>query len=186
MSSITETLTTHCSTSPQPTPGHGLPPSKPPQLRHPRLSSAESNRERCLSKPSTPGDDMTHTYRETHTNQVATRTHQEATRTYPTTVTGQRPQHREAPQVGVKPQAQATVDRPATITGPQIPPLLTMPERSATPHMQAADNDHDRIQILQINLNKSEKAHLVIINERVSRDYDIMLIQEPYTTIFNK
>ena len=51
--------------------------------------------------------------------------------------------------------------------------------------MQAADNDHNRIRILQINLNKSEKAHLDIINERVSRDYDIILIQEPYTTIFN-
>lgn len=43
----------------------------------------------------------------------------------------------------------------------------------------------DRISILQINLNKSEKAHLDIINERVSHNYDIILIQEPYTTIFN-
>jgi exonuclease III len=39
--------------------------------------------------------------------------------------------------------------------------------------------------ILQINLNKSEKAHLDIINERVSEKYDIILIQEPYTTTFN-
>ena len=43
----------------------------------------------------------------------------------------------------------------------------------------------DRISILQINLNKSEKAHLDIINERVSHNYDIILIQEPYTTIIN-
>ena len=38
---------------------------------------------------------------------------------------------------------------------------------------------------MQINLNKSEKAHLDIINESVSTKYDIMLIQEPYTTQFN-
>ena len=41
------------------------------------------------------------------------------------------------------------------------------------------------IRIFQINLNKSEKAHLDIINERVSQKYDVMLIQEPYTTTFN-
>jgi ribonuclease HI/endonuclease/exonuclease/phosphatase family metal-dependent hydrolase len=41
------------------------------------------------------------------------------------------------------------------------------------------------IKIFQINLNKSEKAHLEIINEKVSQKYDIMLIQEPYTTPFN-
>ena len=43
----------------------------------------------------------------------------------------------------------------------------------------------DRIRILQINLNKSEKAHLDILNDKVSQNYDIMLIQEPYTTTFN-
>ena len=42
-----------------------------------------------------------------------------------------------------------------------------------------------KLRILQINLNKSEKAHLDIINERLSRDYDIILIQEPYATQFN-
>jgi hypothetical protein len=41
------------------------------------------------------------------------------------------------------------------------------------------------ITLLQINLNKSEKAHLDIINEEVSQKYDVMLIQEPYTTTFN-
>jgi endonuclease/exonuclease/phosphatase family metal-dependent hydrolase len=41
------------------------------------------------------------------------------------------------------------------------------------------------IAILQINLNKSEKAHLDIINENVSQKYDIILIQEPHTTSFN-
>ena len=42
-----------------------------------------------------------------------------------------------------------------------------------------------KLQILQCNLNKSEKVHLDIINEKVSRNYDIILIQEPYTTSFN-
>ena len=42
-----------------------------------------------------------------------------------------------------------------------------------------------KIKILQINLNKSEKAHLDIVNDRLSQNYDIMLIQEPYTTQFN-
>ena len=41
------------------------------------------------------------------------------------------------------------------------------------------------IAILQINLNKSEKAHLDILNEEVSQKYDIILIKEPYTTTFN-
>ena len=38
---------------------------------------------------------------------------------------------------------------------------------------------------MQINLNKSEKVHLDILNENVSQNYDIILIQEPYTTSFN-
>jgi hypothetical protein len=37
---------------------------------------------------------------------------------------------------------------------------------------------------MQINLNKSEKAHLDLINEKVSQIYDVMLIQEPYATPF--
>ena len=41
------------------------------------------------------------------------------------------------------------------------------------------------LKILQINLNKSEKAQLDLINENVSQKYDIMLIQEPHTTAFN-
>jgi hypothetical protein len=47
------------------------------------------------------------------------------------------------------------------------------------------DEDPKSIILLQINLNKSEKAHLDIINESVSQKYDIILIQEPYTTKFN-
>lgn len=98
---------------------------------------------------------------------------------YQTTTTGHHPQCRETPRAGAKRQDQVTAVRPATAatTGLLTPPLRTMPERPATPHTQAA-NDRDKIRILQINLNKSEKAHL-------SYNYDIMLIQEPYTTIFN-
>ena len=44
---------------------------------------------------------------------------------------------------------------------------------------------HKRIKILQINLNKSEKAHLDIMNDKVSLNYDVILIQEPHTTAFN-
>ena len=46
-------------------------------------------------------------------------------------------------------------------------------------------NNNETLRLLQINLNKSEKAHLDIINENLSRDYDLILIQEPYTTTFN-
>src|ERR1700679_1297583 len=51
--------------------------------------------------------------------------------------------------------------------------------------LQGNRNDNEKLRILQINLNKSEKAHLDIINKRVSQNYDIILIQEPHTTIFN-
>ena len=44
---------------------------------------------------------------------------------------------------------------------------------------------NENIRLLQINLNKSEKAHLDLINENLSLSYDIILIQEPYTTTFN-
>ena len=47
------------------------------------------------------------------------------------------------------------------------------------------EDNTTKIKILQINLNKSEKAHLDIINDKVSSKYDLMLIQEPYTTQFN-
>ena len=58
-----------------------------------------------------------------------------------------------------------------------------MPEQPAAPapeEVQAL-----KLRILQVNLNKSEKVHLDIINERVSKRYNIMLIQEPFTTKFN-
>jgi hypothetical protein len=41
------------------------------------------------------------------------------------------------------------------------------------------------LKILQINLNKSQKAHLELINGQLSKTWDIILIQEPYTTVFN-
>jgi hypothetical protein len=55
-------------------------------------------------------------------------------------------------------------------------------------HSEEPANQEDittKIRIMQVNLNKSERAHLDIINENVSQRYDIMLIQEPYTTTFN-
>jgi hypothetical protein len=58
-----------------------------------------------------------------------------------------------------------------------------MPNQLVNP--PAHEDQSFKIRILQINLNKSEKAHLDIINEKVSQNYDIMLIQEPYTTKFN-
>lgn len=46
-------------------------------------------------------------------------------------------------------------------------------------------NNDDRLSMLQINLNKSEKAHLDILNEGISQRFDLILIQEPYITAFN-
>jgi hypothetical protein len=57
-----------------------------------------------------------------------------------------------------------------------------MPEHREDPHGR---NPDERLWIVQLNLNKSEKAHLDIINENLSHNYDIILIQEPYTTTFN-
>jgi hypothetical protein len=55
---------------------------------------------------------------------------------------------------------------------PQEQPIMQQEEQTLT--------------IMQINLNKSEKAHLDIINEDVSQKYDIILVQEPHVTTFNK
>jgi len=40
----------------------------------------------------------------------------------------------------------------------------------------------NRLRILQLNLNKSEKAHHDLINRSLGKDWDILLIQEPYIT----
>jgi endonuclease/exonuclease/phosphatase family metal-dependent hydrolase len=58
-----------------------------------------------------------------------------------------------------------------------------MPEHQPLPNAQP--QQLDSIRLLQIDLNKLECAHLDIINERVSQRFDIILIQEPYGTIFN-
>ena len=57
-------------------------------------------------------------------------------------------------------------------------------QQNANNNLIETDVDKN-IKILQINLNKSEKAHLEIINENMSQKYDIILIQELYTTTFN-
>ena len=51
-------------------------------------------------------------------------------------------------------------------------------------HQEDSQNrsNNEKIQLLQLNLNKSERAHLDIINKNLSQDYDLILIQEPYTT----
>ena len=43
----------------------------------------------------------------------------------------------------------------------------------------------DNLCILQLNLNKSKKAHLELMNNRLSTKYEIILIQEPHVNIFN-
>jgi len=42
----------------------------------------------------------------------------------------------------------------------------------------------NRLRILQINLNKSEKAHLDLLNGPLGTNWDIVLIQEPHVTSF--
>lgn len=39
-----------------------------------------------------------------------------------------------------------------------------------------------RLRILQINLNKSEAAHLDIINKNLARNWDVICLQEPHLT----
>jgi len=41
----------------------------------------------------------------------------------------------------------------------------------------------NRLQILQININKSQKAHLDLINRALGRNWDLILIQEPHILI---
>ena len=50
------------------------------------------------------------------------------------------------------------------------------------PPIQPPASDH--LRLLQINLNKSEAAQLELINDELSNNYDIILIQEPHTTTF--
>jgi hypothetical protein len=45
-------------------------------------------------------------------------------------------------------------------------------------------NNPKKIRIIQINLNKSEKAHFDLINNKLTNDWDIVLAQEPHTTFF--
>ena len=74
-------------------------------------------------------------------------------------------------------------NRPTNPTPIPLPPQFRMPPRQNLPIAQ--EEEPKNFTILQINFNKSEKAHLDILNEKVSEKYDIMLIQEPYTTTFN-
>lgn len=49
-------------------------------------------------------------------------------------------------------------------------------------HLQPSPN---QLRILQINLNKSEKAHLDLLNGPLGTRWDIVLLQEPHVTKFN-
>ncbi|KAF8153889.1 hypothetical protein B0H34DRAFT_641390, partial [Crassisporium funariophilum] len=40
----------------------------------------------------------------------------------------------------------------------------------------------NRLRLLQVNLNKSEKAHHDLYNCALAKHFDIILIQEPYAT----
>ena len=57
-----------------------------------------------------------------------------------------------------------------------------MPEQTNNQHHQVTS---DNLRILQLNLNKSEKAHLELMNNSFSTKYKIILIQEPHVNIFN-
>ena len=43
----------------------------------------------------------------------------------------------------------------------------------------------NRLHILQINLNKSEKVHLDLLNRPLGMQWDIVLLQEPHIMKFN-
>ena len=45
-----------------------------------------------------------------------------------------------------------------------------------------SNRNTNRLRLLQVNLNKSEKAHLELYNSELSTFYDIILVQEPYIT----
>src|ERR1700761_4907557 len=57
-----------------------------------------------------------------------------------------------------------------------------MPEQ---PNEHRNNTTTENLRIFQINLNKSEKAHLELMNKRLSHKYEIILIQEPHVNIFN-
>ena len=60
-----------------------------------------------------------------------------------------------------------------------------MSERPRLAQEPTVNNTEEKLRILQINLNKSQKAHLDIVNEEISQNYDIILVQEPFSTKFN-
>jgi ribonuclease HI/exonuclease III len=50
---------------------------------------------------------------------------------------------------------------------------------------QPNQNQPTTLRILQINLNKSEKAHLELLNNLKGTNWDIVLVQEPHVTSFS-
>lgn len=56
--------------------------------------------------------------------------------------------------------------------------------RNETAPVDEITFDGRYLRILQINLNKSEKAQLELLNNDLQKNWDIVLLQEPYTNFY--
>ncbi|EDQ99743.1 uncharacterized protein LACBIDRAFT_315285 [Laccaria bicolor S238N-H82] len=65
-----------------------------------------------------------------------------------------------------------------------LPPIFPNPESpfAPPPMSEPPESSITRLQILQINLNKSSKVHLELYNKLSRKDWDIILVQEPHVT----
>ncbi|EKM76761.1 hypothetical protein AGABI1DRAFT_44539, partial [Agaricus bisporus var. burnettii JB137-S8] len=43
-------------------------------------------------------------------------------------------------------------------------------------------SNYNRMRILQINMNRSEAAHLDLINRNLAKHWDVICLQEPHIT----
>jgi endonuclease/exonuclease/phosphatase family metal-dependent hydrolase len=59
---------------------------------------------------------------------------------------------------------------------------MTAPLTQIRPMFEQLEPSPTRLRILQVNLNKSEKAHLELYNKISGKEWDIVLVQEPYLT----
>jgi hypothetical protein len=65
----------------------------------------------------------------------------------------------------------------------EVPQLSLSSELTLLPNIMS--DQQLSLQILQINLNKSEKVHLELLNNLKEKDWDIVLVQESHTTAFS-
>ena len=183
---MSETLITRYSFSPQPTRGHGLWQtnqqqtwsSPQPKLKHRQLKSRlVQARTSPAESPSTAGNSSaTHIYPPIPTYRTTAGTTR--SRSWTKGITGSTIQEcsfRQFHQPSFRVQVAVLLTATTTLPCP-------MPEHQEP---QLIRNNNDRLWLLQINLNKSERAHLDIINEQLCQEYDVILIQEPHTTVFN-